>query len=524
MSIKLTGANLVAGTESRLAPDTYRSVDATTGQAFGPPFHDATDEEVAAAAAEADAAFATLRRQSQQVIVRLLHAIADHIEGLGDALTETADAETGLGRARIVSERRRACGQLRAFADVVAEGSYVEARIDTAEPEAQPPRPDLRRMQIPIGPVAVFGASNFPLAFSTPGGDTASALAAGCPVVVKAHPSHPATSELCGRAIARSLADVDLPAGTFSLLHGRDVRVGRSLVLAPQIKAVGFTGSHTAGRALFELGASRPEPIPVYAEMGSLNPVFVTGGALAERGEQIADAFVQSMTLGTGQFCTKPGLLFLPDNARAFEERVVARLRQTAPGVLLNQAIRNTLMERLSGTTTLDGVEVLSADDGDGNRCGASLLATSAEVYRRTPELGEEHFGPVSVLVRCGDRDEMRALAEQLGGSLTATVHAEPGEEVGDLLDALGQVAGRVIWNGFPTGVAVTHAMHHGGPYPATTFPAHTSVGSAAIRRFLRPVAYQDMPQRLLPPALHDDNPLQIMRMINGRMTSGPVS
>lgn len=526
MSIdQLTGANLVAGTATRLGARTYRSVDPTSGEAFGPPFHDATDEEVAAATAGAADAFPALRRQPREAVVRLLHGIADRLEGLGDALVETAAAETGLGATRISSERARTCGQLRAFADVVVEGSYVEARIDTADPHRQPPRPDLRRMQIPLGPVAVFGASNFPLAFSVPGGDTASALAAGCPVVVKAHPSHPATSELCGRAVADAVAEAGLPSGTFSLLHGRDVGVGRSLVLAPQVKAVGFTGSQAAGRALFDLGASRPEPIPVYAEMGSLNPVFVTPAAVQRRIQEIARGFVASMTLGTGQFCTKPGLVFVPEGAQALEQAVVAALRETTSGVMLNEGIRTGLLERLTGTTRLNAVDVLFASGGDGGgyRCGATLLATTAPVFARTPELAEEHFGPVSVIVRCGGVDEMVAVARRLPGSLTATLHAEPGDEVDALFDALRQVAGRLVWNGFPTGVAVSHAMHHGGPYPATTFPAHTSVGSAAIRRFLRPVSYQDVPERLLPDALHDANPLGIVRMVDGRLTADPL-
>jgi acyl-CoA reductase-like NAD-dependent aldehyde dehydrogenase len=530
--MELTGANLIAGAERRAGDATYRSVAPETGEEFGPDFHDATEAEVAEAVTAAEAASAVLRSTDRQVLAALLEDIAARLEALGDQLVETAAEETGLGTQRIVGERGRTCGQLRAFARVAAEGSHLDLRIDPADPTTTPPRPDLRRMQVAIGPVAVFGASNFPLAFSVPGGDTASALAAGCSVVAKAHPSHPATSELCGRAIAEAVAAAGLPSGTFSLLHGRDVEVSRALVLAPGIKAVGFTGSERAGRALYDLGAGREEPIPVYAEMGSLNPQFVTARALEERGAEIAEGLVGSFTMGTGQFCTKPGLVFVPatEAGRALERAVADGATEAAPGVLLNEGIHAGLREQLSATAQLDGVDVLAdgsgRSPGEGFAAAPTVLAADLDVFLGTPQLAEEHFGPVTVLVRVDASEDLAAVARQLPGALTATVHGtdEDADAVRPLLAELQELAGRVIWNQFPTGVAVAPAMHHGGPYPATTFPAHTSVGTAAIRRFLRPVTYQNTPQPLLPGALRDRNPAGLVRMVNGVLTDAPVS
>lgn len=526
----LTGANLVAGAERRDGTTTTRSVSPETGEPFGPAFHDATAADVAEAVDAATAAFPALRGAEPSVLADLLGGIADRLESLGDALVETAAAETGLGPVRITGERGRTCGQLRAFAAVVADGSHLDVRIDRANPHTTPPQPDLRRMQVPIGPVAVFGASNFPLAFSVPGGDTASALAAGCPVVAKAHPSHPATSELAGRAITEAVAAAGLPAGTFSLLHGCDVAVSRALVLAPGIRAVGFTGSETAGRALYDLGAGREDPIPVYAEMGSLNPQVVTSRALAARSAELAAGLVGSMTMGTGQFCTKPGIVLVPDDeaGRAFAAQVAEAAGGVAPTPLLNAGIHAALRERLAATTALDGVEVLAApaaDDAPGFHAGPTVLATTREVFDRTPALAEEHFGPVTVIVRCGSLVEMAEVARGLGGALAATVHGtdDDAADLDEILVALRELAGRVIWNQFPTGVAVAPAMHHGGPYPATTFPAHTSVGTAAIRRFLRPVTFQNVPQVLLPPPLRDDNPRGLLRLVDGAMTDAAL-
>ena len=506
-----------------------RSVDPRTGTAFGPQFRDATPAEVAAGVEAASEAFLVTRRAAPATIAGLLEAIADGLEALGDDLIDTAVAETGLDATRITGERGRTCGQLRAFAEVARSGAHLDIRIDPVDPDTVPPRPDLRRMQVPIGPVAVWGASNFPLAFSAPGGDTASALAAGCPVVVKAHPSHPATSELCAAVIAAAVAEVGLPAGTFALLHGRDPSVSRALVTAPGIAAAGFTGSHAAGRALYDLAAARPDPIPVFAEMGSLNPQFVTEAAIAERGQEFAAGLVGSVTLGTGQFCTKPGLVFLPDSAagRELEAAITAAAAEVAPTPLLGAGIGTGLRARLAELADLAGVEVVLADGSSevGTWAGPTVLVTDADTLAGTPVLREECFGPATILVRVASSEAMVALVPDLPGSLTASIHAADAEvdHLDDLVGALQHKVGRVVWNQFPTGVAVTHAMHHAGPYPASTFVQHTSVGSAAIARFVRPVTFQNAPQALLPEPLRDDNPHGRWRLVDGQLTQDPI-
>ena len=506
-----------------------RSVDPRTGTAFGPEYRDATPAEVAAAVEAAADAFVVTRRAAPATIAGLLEAIADGLEALGDDLIDIAVAETGLDAARITGERGRTCGQLRAFAEVARSGAHLDVRIDPADPDSVPPRPDLRRLQVPVGPVAVWGASNFPLAFSVPGGDTASALAAGCPVVAKAHPSHPATSELCGAVITAAVAVAGLPAGTFALLHGRDPSVSRTLVTAPGIAAAGFTGSEAAGRALYDLAAARPDPIPVFAEMGSLNPQFVTEAAIAERVQDLAAGLVGSFTLGTGQFCTKPGLVFLPASAggRELEAAVTAAAAEVAPSPLLAAGIEAGLRARLGELAGVDGVEVLHADRSSeaGAWAGPTLLVTDADAFARTPVLREECFGPATILVRVASPEGMAALVPGLPGSLTASIHATDGDvaHLDDLVGALQHKVGRVVWNQFPTGVAVTHAMHHAGPYPASTFVQHTSVGSAAIARFVRPVTFQNAPQALLPEPLRDDNPHGRWRLVAGQLTQDPI-
>jgi acyl-CoA reductase-like NAD-dependent aldehyde dehydrogenase len=524
MTEGLTGSNLVAGTE-RADGARFHGRDPRTG-ADGPlEVAEATSEEVADAARAAREAAEQLATWPLSRRVELLRRAADELDADGDAIRAIGDAESALGDARLKTELARTSNQLRLFADVVEEGRFLEATIDPPDPERIPPRPDLRRWLRPLGPVAVFGASNFPLAFSVPGGDTASALAAGCPVVAKAHPSHPATSERSARAILRAVEAVDGPAGTFSMIHG-GVEVGSALVQAPEIAAVGFTGSLGGGRALHDLAARRPIPIPVYAEMSSLNPVFVTAGALAARGDAIADGFVQSMTMGTGQFCTKPGVVVLPDDAhaRAFVDRVAAGARDHDGGPLLNANVASALAEQLERTRAIDGVEVLvdgTVETGDGFSARPTVLRVDAARFLAEPGLSAEHFGPVAVLVTGDERDQL-TVADQLEGQLTATLHAEEQEagRLDDLVERLTRLAGRIVFGGFPTGVAVSHAMHHGGPYPATTSALHTSVGSTAIRRFLRPVTYQDAIPALLPAALRDDNPLGIPRQIDGVWTT----
>ena len=528
MTRNVTGANLIGGTESREGQSTFTSFDPRKGQAATLAFTEATAAEVERAAAHAAAAFAGWRSSAPRDRAAFLRRAAELLEAGRDALVTTADSESGLGAARLNGELGRTTGQLRAFADLLDEGSYVEAVISQADSRATPPPPDVRRMLVPIGPVAVFTPSNFPLAFGVAGGDSASALAAGCPVVIKGHPSHPATSEICARALIAAAQESGAPDGVVSLLQARSIEIGRALVLASPIQAVAFTGSLAAGRAIADLGAARPVPIPVFAEMGSLNPVFIGPGALAARGDEIADGLAASITLGTGQFCTKPGLVFVPDDeaGRRFAKAVADRVAARAAGYMLNPSLCENLDRRLTHTASLPGIERLTPAGGsDGLARGGAVLSTSLETFERTPALREEHFGPVSIVVHSAPA-RMAEIAAALHGNLTATIHADESDRdwAAPLAETLAAGAGRIVWNGFPTGVAVIPAMQHGGPYPATTAASHTSVGTAAIRRFLRPVAWQNAPDAMLPEALRDANPLRIQRLIDGSWTREAVS
>lgn len=507
--------------------DRFQAVDPSTGQAWGPTFTDATDSEVDTAVSAAHDAASLFAATSLLDRAGLLRAVADHLEADADGIVSAAHRETALGEDRLSGELGRTKGQLRLFADIVEDGSYVAAIIDRADDG----RPDLRRMTVPIGPIAMFGSSNFPLAFSVPGGDTASALAAGCPVVVKAHPSHPNTSERCATAVRRAIADAGLPDGTFGMVHGTAHRVGRRLVEAEGIAAVAFTGSLGGGRAVFDMAARRPVPIPVYAEMGSLNPVLVTPAAARARTREIAEGFVGSMTMGTGQFCTKPGLLFLVDDeaGRELEQHIAGSLSEVALGCLLNPSIADRFQadtEALRGMHEVAQIATTPLGTPDGLRGEGVVFAVEAGDLASLPPLTEEHFGPLSIVVRCESVGAMANAVAALPGSLVAAVHTAGDEgtpDVADLQRILLDRVGRLVYNGWPTGVSVTHAQHHGGPYPATTSPLHTSVGSTAMRRFLRPVAFQDAPADVLPPALRDDNPLRIWRMVDGRLTRDPI-
>ncbi|MGA8116226.1 MAG: aldehyde dehydrogenase (NADP(+)), partial [Actinocatenispora sp.] len=456
-----------------------------------------------------------------------LRAVAGALRDAGSELVALADAETALGEPRLTGELARTCAQLEMFADAVEEGSFLEATVDLPDPDAVPPRPDLRRLLLPLGPVAVFSASNFPFAFSVAGGDTASALAAGCPVVVKAHPSHPGTSVRTGEIVRGALRSAGAPDGTFAVVHGE--QAGRDLVTHPSITAVGFTGSQAGGRALHDLAAARPDPIPFYGELGSLNPAVATPAAVATRGADLVKAYVGSFTLGSGQFCTKPGVLFLPIGHSLTEvmQRAVA---DVTVHPLLNARIRDGYEAGVRQLTAVPGVRELvppAAARGAGHVANPALLAVDVPtLVAHTDELLAECFGPVSLIVEYADVDELLRAVELLPGSLTATVQGEESEpEVPEaLLAAFSERAGRVIWNGWPTGVAVSWAQHHGGPWPATTAPLFTSVGVTAVRRFLRPVTYQDVPDPLLPPELRDANPLALPRRVNGTMTGDPVT
>jgi NADP-dependent aldehyde dehydrogenase len=532
MALELCGRNLIEGRWIGAATEgeaTFEAVNPATGEPIAPTFVEATADDVDAALSAARAAFLAARERDTRWPAELLEAIASQIEALGDELLERGEQETALPRARLTSERSRTCAQLRMFAQMVREGSWVEAVIDLADSNRQPlPKPDLRRMFVPRGPVAVFGASNFPLAFGVCGGDTASALAGGNPVTVKGHPSHPGTSELFARAVAAAIDECKLPPALFSLLQGKRHELSAWLVQHPQTQAVGFTGSRRAGRALFDLAARREAPIPVYAEMGSVNPVVILPAAVRERSEAIAQELSASLLLGGGQFCTKPGVVFVVDDHERRFIDALTRHTQAAPQVtMLNRALRDSFAERASAISSADGVKTLVAGkSSDHARHSPALFETTAEVFLRDPRLHDEAFGPAGVVVQCDSVDEALACVESLGGNLTGTVHVGRDEDQSmatRVLRSLENCVGRVIVNGYPTGVEVSHAIVHGGPYPATTDPGTTSVGSAAIRRFVRPVAYQSTPQALLPPALRDDNPLGILRLVNGEWTARAI-
>ncbi len=526
MSSSLTGHQFLAATRSAANTEIFQGINPATGETLPGDFHEATAAEVADACVQAAEAFQIYRQTTGEQRALFLERIATEIENLGDALPERAHAETALPMARLTGERGRTTGQLRLFAQYVREGSWVDARIDTALPDRQPlPRPDLRQMLRPLGPVGIFGASNFPLAFSVAGGDTASALAAGCPVVVKAHPAHPGTSELVGLAISRAVEACGLPAGTFSMVQGRTIAVGMAIVQNPAIKAIGFTGSLRGGKAIFDAANQRPEPIPVYAEMGSTNPVFFLPEIVSQKGAALAQAYVSSVTLGVGQFCTNPGLVLVQKsgNTTAFIDQARAAVGQAAPAAMLTKGIQEAYTRGLSHLKTIEGVSVVGEGTAaDGFALGTpALLTASADNFLKTAGLAEEVFGPSSVIIQADTREQLLDAARSLEGHLTATVHGTDEELVAyaDLLAILEQKVGRLIINSFPTGVEVSHAMQHGGPYPATTDSRSTSVGTNAIRRFARPVCYQGFPQALLPAELKDGNPLGIWRLTDGKMS-----
>lgn len=522
---ELTGQMLIAGAAVRGEGTEIRAFDPTTGEDLEPAYRHGDDSHVEAACAAAAEAFAVYRQTTSEQRAQFLEAIADNIAAITEDLVRRAHAETGLPEARLTGEVGRTTGQLRLFAAVLREGSWNGARIDTALPERTPlARPDLRQRAVPLGPVVVFGASNFPLAFSVAGGDTASALAAGCPVVIKAHDAHPGTSELVGRAITAAVADAGLPAGTFSLLFGSGRGLGTALVSDPRIKAVGFTGSRSGGLALVAAAAARREPIPVYAEMSSINPVFLMGGALANRAADLGRAFVGSLTMGSGQFCTNPGLVIAIDGPGldAFVAAAAEALGQAPATAMLTPGIAESYRAGVEALAREADVVARGSSDGGAAVSGrAALFSTDAGSLLGSQSLQAEVFGASSLLVRCADFDEMKKVAEHMEGQLTATVHADEAdhEQAGALLPILELKAGRILFNGWPTGVEVCHAMVHGGPFPATSDSRTTSVGSRAIERFLRPVCYQDTPASLLPSAIADGNPDGIWRRVDGELT-----
>ncbi|HMJ61336.1 MAG TPA: aldehyde dehydrogenase (NADP(+)) [Bryobacteraceae bacterium] len=528
---EILGKNIVGFTRSARGTKTYRGFDPRAAAALEPAFHEADLSEVDRALELADAAASELRTAGAARIAGLLTAISEEILSLGDVLVERAAAESGLDLDRLKGERARTTGQLKLFAEIVKEGSWVDARIDTPLPDRKPlPRPDLRRMLRPLGPVVVFGASNFPLAFSVAGGDTASALAAGNPVIVKAHPAHPGTSELVAGAILRAVQSQSMPEGTFSLLHGSSPDISLALVGHPKTKAVAFTGSTRAGRALFDAAARRPNPIPVFSEMGSVNPLFALPGALEERAPAIAEGLFRSVTLGVGQFCTNPGLVFAIDGAgfETFAKKLGELFEQAVPGTMLNPSIAKNYEERFGSAVAVKNIRALRGSreaDPRHTEGRPGLLSTDAATWLANHTLHEEIFGPATLVVRCNSAQELLECSRALDGTLTATVHGTPEEIVQNhtLLEVLTQKAGRLLCNGFPTGVEVSYAMHHGGPYPATTDERFTSVGATAIYRFARPICYQNIPEAALPAELKNANPLGIWRMVDGALSRNPL-
>ncbi|MCK0172341.1 aldehyde dehydrogenase (NADP(+)) [Aliiroseovarius sp. S1123] len=499
MSFTPHGKHLIAGT--------WVAGDATfpSSPAHGPShaFSLGTPADIDAAAKAAEEAFESYGYSTRAQRAAFLNAIADQIEARADAITLIGTQETGLPEARLQGERGRTTGQLRLFADHILQGDYLDRRHDVALPDRAPlPRPDLKMIQRPIGPVAVFGASNFPLAFSTAGGDTASALAAGCPVVVKGHPAHPGTAEIIADAIHAAIADCDLHPGVFSLVQDGGRVVGAALVQHPLIKAVGFTGSLAGGRALFDLCAARPEPIPFFGELGSVNPMFILPQAADARGAELGAGWVGSLTMGAGQFCTNPGIAVIrEDQAQPFLDAAKAALAEVGPQTMLTDGIAAAYRDGQARIGATAGVQGVLTSMCDQRQATPYLFQTSVENWLANETLGEEVFGPLGLVVLAKDVGEMQQMARALEGQLTCTLHMDDGDTVDAraLMPILERKAGRILANGFPTGVEVADAMVHGGPYPASTNFGATAVGTLAIRRFLRPVCYQNLPSALLP-------------------------
>lgn len=525
MSNTIQGLALIGGQAVRGAGAAFQAFDPGRGQALGPDFNAVDAAQVEQACALAGAAFDAFRATGDHERADFLDLIAAQILALGDELIVRAMAETGLPRARLEGERGRTVNQLRLFAELLREGSWQDARIDSALPQRQPPRPDLRLRCVGVGPVAVFGASNFPLAFSVAGGDTAAALAAGCPVVVKAHSAHPGTSELVGRAVVEAVRQSGLAAGVFALLTGSGHGIGDTLVRHPAIQAVGFTGSRSGGLALMAAAAARPQPIPVYAEMSSINPVVLLPGALSRRGADIATGFAASLTMGVGQFCTNPGLVLGLAGADfdRFAAAAAEALRPVPAGTMLTPGIASAYQRGEEVLAAQPAVAGLLRGASSGCQGAPSLFKTTGAAFLANHAMSAEIFGPASLLVACRDIAELLAVIEGLEGQLTATLQLQDDDEddiaaARTLLPALERKVGRILANGYPTGVEVSTAMVHGGPFPATSDGRSSSVGTAAIQRFLRPVCYQNLPRALLPAVLREPNERGVWRRRDGAL------
>ena len=524
--MKLEGHSILGAGRAKPAGQPMPAINPAIGTALGPDYFWATAADVEQAAQLAAKAFAEFSRWPAKGRADLLRRVAELIEANATQIQERANLETALPLARLQGETARTCGQLRLFASLLEDGWWQDARIDHADPNRKPlPKPDVRSMLVALGPVVVFSSSNFPLAFSVAGGDTASALAAGCPVIVKPHQGHLGTSELVGLCVQQAAKDCHAPEGVFSMLYGAGREVGIALVKHPLVKAVGFTGSRAGGRALMDAAAARPEPIPVYAEMGSINPVFILPGALKQRAEEIATGLHASVTLGVGQFCTNPGLVFTEAGAAAqpFLQKIESLIAGTPPGTMLTADLCSAYRDgvtKFSQTAGVQQVAGVNAGAGPGRAlAGAVLFATDASNFLTNHALMDEVFGPSTLVVQCASHEEMLTAARKLEGQLTATIHGTLDDLAanGDLLAILETKVGRIVFNGFPTGVEVCHAMTHGGPYPATSDGRSTSVGTRAISRFARPVCFQNFPDAALPEELKEANPLNLWRIVDGQ-------
>lgn len=525
--MKLEGLSIIGQGRAAAAGNPKAAINPATGSVIGPDYFWATIGDVDKAAELAAAAFTEFRGWPGKQRRDFMNRIATLLEASGPEIVHLAHQETALPVARLQGELARTCFQMRFYGEAVAGGLAIGARIDHADAARQPlPKPDLRSIMMPVGPVVVFSASNFPLAFSVAGGDTASAFAAGCPVIVKPHQGHLGTSELVGLLVQKAARDSRAPEGVFSMLYGDGPDLGIALVKQPLVKAVGFTGSRRAGRALMDAAAARPEPIPVFAEMGSINPVFVLGRVLDQQAENIATGLHGSVTLGVGQFCTSPGLIFFEasDGGDRLRSKLTALMAATPAGTMLTSGLCSAYQRGVDHFLRTTGVTLLAqvkADPGPGKaQGGAALFATNLETFLAHPGLMDEVFGPSTLMVECPSARHMLTAAWRLEGQLTATIHATP-EELRvnrELVEVLATKAGRMVFNGFPTGVEVAHAMTHGGPYPATSDGRSTSVGTRAVERFQRPVCYQNYPDEALPEALQESNPLAIPRLVDGRL------
>lgn len=521
MTYELTGRSIIGFGRGNENSQTFTAFNPANGNAEEPIFYSASLEELNKAADLADQARIAYGKTSGRDKALFLRQIADNIENLGDTLLERASLETGLPTARFAGERGRTCMQLRMFADLVEKGDWVDAKIDLPNPDRQPiPKPDVRSMLRPLGTVAVFCASNFPLAYSVAGGDTASALAAGCPVIVNAHFAHPGTAELVGSCVADAVKTCGLPEGIFSLIFSKGYEIGQALVKHPHTKAVGFTGSRTGGRALMDIAAARNEPIPVYAEMSSINPIFILPNAIRQRSESIATGLHTSVTTGAGQFCTKPGIVVVcqVSETKEFTDKFGELMASTQKHPLLTKGIRDNFDKAIKSRD----VDKVSAENQlQGFDVNPLFFQTDASTFLADPHLSDEIFGPTTLLVHSGKREELLLIAQNMEGQLTATIHGTPEDliEYADLIAILETKVGRLIFNGYPTGVEVGDAMVHGGVYPATSDSRTTAVGTRAIERFCRYVCFQNFPDAALPDELKNNNPLNIDRMIDGKMT-----